>query len=109
MSTVATANLVGITGIARRLVLDGALEDTVARQALAAASAQKQPITAYLADKRLVTPGQLAAANSVEFGVPLLDVTAFDPAQSAIKLVNEAVIRKHNVLPLFKRGNRLFL
>lgn len=109
MSTVATANLVGITGIARRLVLDGVLEDTVARQALTTASAQKQPITAYLAEKRLVTPGQLAAANSVEFGVPLLDVTAFDPAQSAIKLVNEAVIRKHNVLPLFKRGNRLFL
>ncbi|HEY0504970.1 MAG TPA: type IV-A pilus assembly ATPase PilB [Lysobacter sp.] len=109
MSTVATANLVGITGIARRLVLDGVLEDTVARQALATASAQKQPITAYLADKRLVTPAQLAAANSVEFGVPLLDVGSFDPAQSAIKLVNEAVIRKHNVLPLFKRGNRLFL
>lgn len=109
MSTVATANLVGITGIARRLVLDGVLEDTVARQALTTASAQKQPITAYLAEKRLVTPGQLAAANSVEFGVPLLDVSAFDPAQSAIKLVSEAVIRKHSVLPLFRRGNRLFL
>lgn len=109
MSTVATANLVGITGIARRLVLDGVLEDTAARQALATASAQKQPITTYLAEKRLVTPAQLAAANSVEFGVPLLDVSAFDPAQSAIKLVSEAAIRKHNVLPLFKRGNRLFL
>lgn len=109
MSTVATANLVGITGIARRLVLDGVLEDTVARQALSAATAQKQPITAYLAEKRLVTPGQLAAANSVEFGVPLLDVSAFDPGQSAIKLVSEAAIRKHNVLPLYKRGNRLFL
>lgn len=109
MSTVATANLVGITGIVRRLVLDGALEDTAARQALTTAGAQKQPITAYLAEKRLVTPAQLAAANSVEFGVPLLDVSAFDPAQSAIKLVSEAVIRKHNVLPLYKRGNRLFL
>ncbi|GAA5071056.1 type IV-A pilus assembly ATPase PilB [Lysobacter panacisoli] len=109
MSTVATANLVGITGIARRLVLDGALEDTVARQALTTATAQKQPITAYLAEKRLVTPAQLAAANSVEFGVPLLDAAAFDPAQSAIKLVNEALIRKHTVLPLYKRGNRLFI
>jgi len=109
MSSVATANLVGITGIARRLVLDGALDDAVARQALATASAQKQPITTYLAEKRLVTPAQLAAANSVEFGVPLLDVGAFDPAQSAIKTVSEALIRKHSVLPLYKRGNRLFL
>lgn len=109
MSTVATANLVGITGIARRLVLDGALDDAAARQALAGATAQRQPIALYLAEKRLVTPVQMAAANSVEFGVPLLDVTAFDPGQSAIKLVSEATIRKHTVLPLFKRGNRLFL
>lgn len=109
MSTVATANLVGITGIARRLVLDGALDDAAARQALTSATAQRQPIALYLAEKRLVTPVQMAAANSVEFGVPLLDVTAFDPGQSAIKLVSEATIRKHTVLPLFKRGNRLFL
>ena len=37
------------------------------------------------------------------------NVAAFDPGQSAIKLVSEAAIRKHNVLPLYKRGNRLFL
>ena len=39
MNTVATANLVGITGIARRLVMDGALEEGAAREAMAAASA----------------------------------------------------------------------
>jgi len=109
MNTVATANLVGITGIARRLVLDGALEDVVARQAQAAATAAKQPIGAYLAEKRLVSSAQLAAANSVEFGVPLFDVGAFDAGQSAIKLVNEALVRKHQILPMFRRGNRLFI
>ncbi|MFC3551565.1 type IV-A pilus assembly ATPase PilB [Lysobacter cavernae] len=109
MSAIATANLVGITGIARRLVLDGALEDTAAREALAAASSQRQPIATYLAEKRLVSSSQMAAANSIEFGVPLLDVTAFDPKQSAIKLLSEALVRKHQVLPLFKRGNRLFI
>lgn len=104
-----TANLVGITGIARRLVLDGALDDTAARQAMAAAAGLKQPLTAYLAEKRLVTAPQLAAANCVEFGVPLFQVDAFDPSQSAIKLINEALIRKHQVLPLYRRGNRLFV
>ncbi|BDU15558.1 type IV-A pilus assembly ATPase PilB [Lysobacter auxotrophicus] len=109
MNAAATANLVGITGIARRLVLDGALDDSAARQALSAATAAKQPITAYLAEKRLVTPAQLAAANSIEFGVPLFDATTLDPAQTAIKLVNEALVRKHQVLPLYRRGNRLFV
>ena len=109
MSNVATANLVGITGIARRLVLDGALDEHAARSAMAAATAERKPIAQHLTEHRLVNSLQLAAANSIEFGVPLLDVAAMDPAQSAIKLVGEALLRKHNVLPLFKRGNRLFL
>lgn len=109
MNAVATANLVGITGIARRLVMDGALEERAARDALTAATAARQPIASFLAQQRLVTPAQLASANSIEFGVPLFDVTAFDPTQSAIKLLSEEMMRKHQVLPLFKRGNRLFL
>ncbi|GAB3378730.1 type IV-A pilus assembly ATPase PilB [Lysobacter fragariae] len=104
-----TANLVGITGIARRLVMDGALEEQPARDAMAAATAERKPLAAYLTEKRLVTMAQLAAANSHEFGVPLFDVAALDPNQSAIKLVPEELIRRHNVLPLFKRGNRLFV
>ncbi|MGY3265912.1 type IV pilus assembly protein PilB [Lysobacter sp. HA35] len=109
MNTVATANLVGITGIARRLVLDGALDESVAREAMAAATAEKKPLAVYLSDRRLVSAASMAAANSVEFGVPLLDANAFDPGQSAVKLVNDELLRKHGVLPLFKRGNRLFV
>lgn len=109
MSSVATANLVGITGIARRLVLDGALDEQAAREAMTAATAQRSPLATYLAEKRLVSPAQLAAANSIEFGIPLFDVSALDPNQTAIKLVNEELVRKHNVLPLFKRGNRLYV
>jgi len=103
------ANLVGITGIARRLVMDGALEEQPARDAMAAATIERKPMSAYLVEKRLVTQAQLAAANSIEFGVPLFDVAALDPAQTAIKLVSEELVRKHNVLPMFKRGNRLFV
>ena len=109
MNAAVTANLVGITGIARRLVLDGALEEGKAREAMAAAAAQKKPLASYLVDQRLVSPPQLAAANSIEFGVPLLDPSVVDPEQSAIKLVKEELLRKHCVLPLLKRGNRLFV
>ncbi|GAB2625219.1 type IV-A pilus assembly ATPase PilB [Novilysobacter erysipheiresistens] len=109
MSVVATANLVGITGIARRLVMDGALDEARAREAMSAATAERKPLASYIVDNRLVTPAHLAAANSVEFGVPLFDAAAMDPAQSAVKLVKEELLRKHVVLPLFKRGNRLFV
>ncbi|MDQ3206051.1 MAG: type IV-A pilus assembly ATPase PilB [Pseudomonadota bacterium] len=109
MSSVATANLVGITGIARRLVMDGALDEHAAREAMTAASAARQPLAVYLTAKRIVQPAQLAAANSIEFGMPLFDANALDASQSAIKLVGEELVRKHNVLPLYKRGNRLFV
>ena len=109
MNTAVSANLVGITGIARRLVMDGALEEGAAREAMAAATAERKPIATYLAEKKLVAPPALAAANSIEFGVPLFDVTALDPAQSAVKLVNEELLRKHSALPLYKRGSRLFV
>ena len=109
MSTATAANLMGITGIARRLVMDGALDEAVARKAMDAATAEKTPLAMYLVQHRLATPAALAAANSVEFGMPIVDALAIDPAQSAITLVKEELLRKHQVLPLFKRGNRLFV
>ncbi|HVI25621.1 MAG TPA: type IV-A pilus assembly ATPase PilB [Xanthomonadaceae bacterium] len=103
------ANLAGITGIARRLVMDGALEEAAAREAMDAATREKRPLAGYLLEKKLIAPADLAAANSIEFGMPIFDVAAMDPAQSAIKLVSEELVRKHNALPLFKRGGRLFV
>jgi len=109
MNAAVTANLVGITGIARRLVQDGALEEAVARTAMAQAAGAKVPMAQWLIDKKLVTAAQMAAANAMEFGMPLLDVGLFDSNQSAIRLVSEELLRKHQVLPLFKRGGKLFV
>lgn len=109
MNAVATANLVGITGIARRLVQDGALDEAGARDAMAKATAARLPLPQWFAQHKVVTAAQLAAANSLEFGMPLFDVGVFDANQSAIKLVSEELLRKHHVLPLFKRGGKLYV
>ncbi len=106
---VATANLVGITGIARRLVQDGALDEAVARTAMTQAADAKVPLAQWLADKKLVSAAHMAAANAMEFGMPLLDVSVFDASQNAMKLVSEELLRRHQVLPLFKRGGKLFV
>ena len=109
MSATATANLIGITGIVRRLVLDGALAEPDARRAMDEAVKEKKPVHAYLVDHRLVTTRQIAAANSTEFGVPLFDISALDLAQAPVRMVDEKLIHLHNALPLYKRGNRLFV
>ena len=106
---VATANLVGITGITRRLVMDGVLGEADARKALDEAGKAKKQVHVYLLENRLVSSAQIAAANSIEFGMPLIDSTALDLRFSAVKLVSEELIQKHHALPLIKRGNRLFV
>jgi type IV pilus assembly protein PilB len=109
VSANAAANLIGITGIARRLVLDGHLAEADARRALDDAAKEKKSVHAFLLEKKLATPAHVAAANSVEFGVPVMDITGLDFAQSAVKLVDEKLINLHRALPLYKRGNRLFV
>jgi type IV pilus assembly protein PilB len=109
MNVAATQNLVGITGLARRLVMDGHLAEPDARSALDESAKAKQPIHRYLLDKKLATGAHVAAAFAHEFGMPLFDVSSLDVKHSAAKLVDEKLITKHRALPLFKRGTRLFV
>lgn len=101
--------LAGITGIARRLVIDGALSEAEARRAFDESAKVRQPVLRWLLEKKLVSTSAVAAANSVEFGIPLLDIGAYDLGRAPLKAVGEELINKHGVMPLYKRGNRLFL
>jgi type IV pilus assembly protein PilB len=105
----ATANLAGITGLTRRLVLDGVLSEEDARKALDEATKAKKQAHVYLLEQRLVSTAHVAAANSTEFGIPLMDPSALDLRFSAHKLISEELITKHQALPLIKRGNRLYV
>ncbi|GGJ99509.1 type IV-A pilus assembly ATPase PilB [Luteimonas terricola] len=109
MNAVVSANLVGITGIARRLVLDGVLDEAAAREALDKATKERKPVALYLREAKLVTTAQMAAANSMEFGMPVFDPSVMDGSMSAIKLVSDELLSKHTILPLFKRGGKLFV
>ncbi|WP_417323379.1 type IV-A pilus assembly ATPase PilB [Dokdonella ginsengisoli] len=101
--------LPGLSGITRRLVAEGVLSENDARTASEAAIQQKIPLGAWLAESGLVSSSQIALASSAEFGVPLLDIGALDLSQAPIQVVREELVTRHKVLPLFKRGNRLFV
>ena len=51
----------------------------------------------------------IAIAASSEFGVPLFDLEASNIDPETIRLVSEKLLVKHRVLPIFRRGKRLFL
>jgi type IV pilus assembly protein PilB len=109
MNGPANVNLVGITGITRRLVQDGALGEADARKAQDDSAREKLPIQSFLLARGMVSHAQVAAANSAEFGIPIVDVSVMDLTQIPVKLVEERLINLYKALPLYKRGNRLFV
>ena len=100
---------VTLTGLARRFVDDGLLEEAAAKDAFIQASQNKIPLITYLVQNELANSGGLAFSAAMEFGVSVLDLSAFLPEMMPDKVVDEKLIRKHNALPLYKRGNRLFI
>ena len=109
MNAATNQNLAGITGITRRLVLDGALDADAAREAQDKATGERKPVAGYLLEHGLVDSPALAAAQSMEFGLPVFDPATMDPQLDAMKLVSAEMVAKHGVLPLFRRGSRLYI
>jgi type IV pilus assembly protein PilB len=107
MAVSATNSALG--GLPRRLVDDGIIEEAALLQAAESAKKQRSSLVSYLVANGLADARSIAVAASHEFGVPLLDMEAFEADMDIIKLVDEKLLGKHRVLPLYKRGKRLFL
>ena len=95
--------------MARRLVSEGVLPEADVRKAMADSGQQKVTLAAWLLDHSLVDSTQLTQIASAEFGMPMMDVAALNSATLPLDLISEALITKHQALPLFRRGKRLFV
>ncbi|ERS09634.1 type II secretory protein GspE [Marinobacter sp. EN3] len=100
---------VTLTGLARRFVDDGLLDEETAKDAFIQASQNRIPLITYLTQNQLADSSKLAFSAAMEFGVSVLDLDSFLPEMMPEKVVDEKLVRKHNALPLYKRGNRLFI
>ena len=98
-----------IIGLAKRLVSTGILSEEQAEDSLRSARRDKIPFVTQLVKNKIADGHRIALAASVEFGAPLIDLSAFDLSQCPRELVDPKLLRKHRVLPLYKRGHRLFL
>ena len=103
------AQNVKLSGLARRLIVDGLLTEEKALEATDKAAHEKLPFVSYLVQHAKVDDRAIAEAASQEFGIPLFDLDTMDLEMASTKLVPEAMVRKHNALPIFKRGTRLFV
>lgn len=103
------ATQVSLNGLARRLVADNLLESEIAAKTIAQAKKEGVPFVEMLVAKEILDARTLARVASEEFGSPVFDLTAINKESIPLKLVDEKLIRKHHILPIARRGNRLFL
>ncbi len=105
----ATAPQSTLSGLPRRLVQDGIVAEEVVQDAAKAAQKEKTPLVAYLVANDMADSRAVAVAASHEFGVPLLDLDSIEIDLECLRAVDQKLLNKHRVLPLIKRGQRLFL
>jgi type IV pilus assembly protein PilB len=99
----------GLGGLPQRLVQDGVVDEASMLEAMNAAGERKSSIVTQLVASGAASARDIAVAASNEFGVPLFDLDAITPEVETVRLVSDKLIAKHRVLPLFRRGKRLFL
>ena len=100
---------VNLNGLARRLVNDGHIAEDEALKAQEQSDKKKSSLVSYLVEKGLVDGKIIATASAEEFGIPVFDIEVIELEPDIIKMVDEKLVRKHHALPLYKRGNRLFV
>nr|MBS0021574.1 type IV-A pilus assembly ATPase PilB [Gammaproteobacteria bacterium] len=98
-----------LTGLARKLVIDGLISEENAVRAFAEATQAKIGFVSYIVRKGLADATEVANTAAHEFGMPLLDISAVEIENEVVKLVSEKLIRQHHVFPLYHRGSRLFV
>jgi type IV pilus assembly protein PilB len=98
-----------LTGLARKLAIQGLLTETEASEAFDTSLSKNIPFVTYLVNEKLITSNEVAWAAAEEFCIPLVDIESIELNPDVIKLLNQSLLEKHQALPLFLRGNRLFI
>src|SRR3990170_6348852 len=98
-----------LQGLPQRLIQDGLVDEQTMMQAMVAAKESDTNLVSHLVSKGIADAKEIAIAASQEFGCPLLDLDAIQLDLDVVKLVSDKLLAKHRVLPLMKRGKRLFV
>lgn len=96
-------------GLAKILVAHEVVTPDAMTKALAESEQQKISLVPFLVENKLAPANKIARVLSHEFGDPLFDLNALDKDVIPKDLVDEKIVNRYGVLPLFKRGQRLFI
>ncbi len=98
-----------LSGLAKQMVLTGLLDDKTAQQAQQQAARNKLSLVTYVVQNKLASGRAVAELAAEQFGVAYMDLNALDKESQLKDVVSEKLARQHRVLPLIKRGHKLYL
>src|SRR5437764_8456894 len=107
MATKAAAQ--NISGLARAMVQHGLLSEYDAETLQGQAQTANVGFVEQMLLSKRMNAAQVAVFASRAFGAPLLDLNGFDLEQINKDFVDARIAATRRVLPLAKRGNRLFV
>ena len=96
-------------GLLVSLIRAGIIQDGQSGLLQERARNEKKTLVTYLIDNDIVTSSQLAEICEQEYGIPLLDLDAFDLGEIPQKYLNAKLIEKHHALPIYTQGNTLYI
>jgi type IV pilus assembly protein PilB len=100
---------INLSGLARCLIQDNLLTEEQAQRAFEESLKKKIHFVTHLVTSKILNSLDIALSASRGFGVPIFDLDVIDLDVLPRELVAEKLVRTHHTLPLYKRGNRLFL
>lgn len=98
-----------LSGCARLLVQSGLLTDEKAAEISEKARKEHTPFIRWVVEHNLLDGNEVASIQSKGFGVPFFDIATIDPEQLPLDLISGPLVNKHFALPLYRKGNRLFV
>ena len=107
MATQAAAR--NISGLARALAQHGVMSEHDAEALQTQAHSSGVTFVEQVLSGKRMSAQQLAVFGSRAFGIPLFDLNAFELDQLDKSFFDAKIATTRRVLPLYKRGNRLFV
>jgi len=98
-----------ISGLARALAQHGVMSEAEAEAIQVQSQSSGVPFVEQVLSGKRLSAQQLAVFASRAFGVPLLDLSSFDVDQINKEYFDTRIAQSRRVLPLHKRGNRLYV
>lgn len=98
-----------LSGLPKRAVSENLLSLEQAQELTELARSKQTSFVFQAVNTAGIDPVKLALCASEEFSLPLLDLSRFNTEWIPENVISEKLIQTHHVIPLTKRGKRLFI